>query len=58
MRIIWGGDKTINTLREFKIKPHATDVTFGDRYSFSIINANKVSKLGNNDLKILVKNFF
>ena len=55
MRIIWGGDKTINTLREFKIKPHATDVTFGDRYSFSIINANKVSKLGNNDLKILVK---
>ncbi len=58
LRIIWGGDKTINTLREFKIQPHASDITFGDRYSLSIINADKLNRINKNELKILTKKFF
>ena len=57
LRIIWGGDKTINTLREFKIQPHASDITFWDRYSLSIINADKLNRINKSDLKILTKNF-
>jgi hypothetical protein len=39
VRIIWGGDQTIDLVRESKISPRSFDVTFSDRYSFSIINA-------------------
>ena len=58
LRIIWGGDKTINSLREFKIQPHASDITFGDRYSLSIINTDKINRINKNDLRVLIKNFF
>ena len=58
LRIIWGGDKTINEIRKFNIKPYANDITFGDRYSLSIINADKLKIEKKNNIKILTKNFF
>ena len=57
-RVIWGGDKTINKIREYKIKPHATDITFSDRYSISIINLEKLDKASNKELKKLVRYFY
>jgi hypothetical protein len=39
VRIIWGGDKTINEIRKSPIPPKSTEVTFSDRYSISIISA-------------------
>jgi hypothetical protein len=44
IRIIWGGDYTINEIRKSPIPPKSTEVTFSDRYSLSIINAEKYSK--------------
>jgi hypothetical protein len=44
VRIIWGGDNSINDIRKFPIPPKSTEVTFSDRYSISIINAEKYSK--------------
>ena len=41
IRVIWGGDETINNIRKFQLQVRAFDVTFSDRYSFSVINANK-----------------
>lgn len=38
-RIIWGGDQTIFTIRQSPIKARATEITFADRYSFCVINA-------------------
>tara|TARA_Y100001970_G_C14259681_1_gene878896 strand:+ start:1319 stop:2524 length:1206 start_codon:yes stop_codon:yes gene_type:complete len=58
LRVIWGGDETINSVRESKIRPHATDITFADRYSFTIINSKKILKLNNILTLKLVKNFF
>ncbi len=40
-RIIWGGSKTIHTIREFLIAPNGIDLGFADRYSFCIINADE-----------------
>ena len=57
-RIIWGGDNTINEIRESKISPQSTDITFADRYSFSIINASEFNKLDDNKINIIVKNFY
>jgi len=44
VRLIWGGDNTINEIRKSPIPPKSTEVTFSDRYSISIINAKSYSK--------------
>jgi hypothetical protein len=41
VRIIWGGDSTINEIRKSPIPPKSTEVTFSDRYSIAVINASK-----------------
>ena len=44
VRIIWGGDKTINTIRKHWIPEKAVDITFADRYSFTVINLDKLKE--------------
>lgn len=39
VRIIWGGDNTIEEIRQAKIGPRCTEITFSNRFSISIINA-------------------
>ena len=39
VRVIWGGDNTINEIRKNPIPPKSTEITFSDRYSISIINS-------------------
>jgi hypothetical protein len=39
VRIIWGGDNTIEQIRENKLPARSFDVTFADRYSLCTINA-------------------
>ena len=41
VRIIWGGDETINQIRKIVLPPRAFDVTFADRYSICAINADR-----------------
>ncbi len=41
VRVIWGGDETINQIRQNQIPPRAFDITFADRYSICAINADK-----------------
>jgi hypothetical protein len=57
-RIIWGGDKTINQIRKFELKPKASDITFSDRTSLSILNAEKIVKAKKKDLSKLIRNFY
>ena len=38
-RIIWGGDKTIEEFRKYRLSPRATEITFADRYSLAIIDS-------------------
>jgi hypothetical protein len=47
VRIIWGGDLTIDLIRKNKIPARSIDITFADRYSFSIINAKKYIEFEN-----------
>jgi hypothetical protein len=44
VRIIWGGDETIAQIRKSTLKPRAFDITFADRYSFALINADELIK--------------
>lgn len=39
VRVIWGGDMTISALRESALPPRSTEITFADRYSLAVIDA-------------------
>jgi hypothetical protein len=41
VRIIWGGDATVNTIRAIPIGPQCKEITFPDRYSFAVLQAAK-----------------
>jgi hypothetical protein len=55
-RIIWGGDNTIEKIRESRMKSRANEITFADRDSIAIINAEKYLELSNKEQ--LAKSFF
>ena len=58
VRVIWGGDQTVNSIRKIWKPERSTEITFPDRYSLSVINLDKLNKLNSNDFKVLIKNFF
>lgn len=39
LRVIWGGDGTIRTIREAALPPRAVEMAFADRYSIAVIHA-------------------
>ncbi len=41
IRIIWGGDETISSIRKHQLPPRSFDITFADRYSLCVINADE-----------------
>ena len=47
VRVIWGGDETIAELRKSPLAPRATEITFADRYSFAVIDADAYLKADN-----------
>lgn len=41
VRIIWGGDNTINTIRQIPLPPRSVEFTFADRHSVALIQSEK-----------------
>ncbi len=39
VRVIWGGDATVGTIRSIPLPPHAQELTFPDRYALAVIKA-------------------
>ena len=56
LRIIWGGDQSIDSIRKSKLSPKSLEITFPDRYSFSLFNADFF--LDNTDHRSLLNNFY
>jgi hypothetical protein len=57
-RLIWGGDETINQFKKYPTSPRCVDLCFSNRYSISIININKISKLNDLEIRNLAIRFF
>ena len=57
-RIIWGGDKSIQNIRNFDLNARALDLTFADRYSLCVIDSNQLLKIKKDQLKILIEKFY
>ncbi len=49
VRIIWGGDDTIAQLRKSALPPRAGEITFADRYSLAVIDADEYMGLDDKD---------
>ena len=57
-RLIWGGDKTVDKIKSILTQSRCNDIAFPDRYSLTIINLDKISKLNDNDFKNVVSKFY
>ena len=49
VRIIWGGDKTIEELRKSPIDARTTEILFADRYSLAVIDSDRYISADNKD---------
>lgn len=57
-RLIWGGDATINDIRRCPIPSRAVELTFPDRFSFSVISEHAVMAAAPDQLARLAQGFF
>lgn len=58
VRVIWGGDHTIASVRRSPLPPRSTEVTFADRYSFGIFNEDYIDGLPGDALMRLAEQFY
>jgi Acyl-CoA reductase (LuxC). len=58
VRVLWGGDATIEHFRDFPLPPRGRDVTFPDRRSFAILDVEAVRRASDDELRTLADRFF
>ena len=58
VRVIWGGDMTVAELRQSELPARATEITFADRYSFGVIDADAVDRASDEELRKLAEAFY
>lgn len=44
LRVIWGGDRTVETIRQAALPPRAVEMAFADRFSIAVIDADTYLK--------------
>lgn len=58
VRLIWGGDDTIRSIREYPISPRTVELVFPDRYSLALLHAGAVEEANETELRRLAQNFY
>ncbi|MCR5518540.1 MAG: hypothetical protein K6F17_08225 [Lachnospiraceae bacterium] len=56
VRVIWGGDMTVAELRQSKIPARTTEITFADRHSIAVIDADVYLEAERKDT--IIQNFY
>ena len=57
-RLIWGGNNSINQIRNFKLKERSIDLAFSDRFSYCVLDGKKISGLNTFKMNRLIENFY
>ena len=57
-RIIWGGDETVRTICSVPKADGCIDITFPDKYSIALIDANDINAADNEELKHIAHLFY
>jgi hypothetical protein len=58
VRVIWGGDDTIKRIRAIPIQPRATELTFADRFSAAVFDADAVGGAMEDRFHRLIAGFY
>jgi hypothetical protein len=58
VRIIWGGDETVRTIRAIPIGPQCKEIAFPDRYSFAAIEVSQYLALDESAQQKLAEQFY
>jgi hypothetical protein len=58
VRVIWGGDATVRTIRAIPLRPLATELCFPDRFSAAALSAEAVRKADSAAFKELIQGFY
>ena len=56
IRVVWGGDLTVGELRQSPIQARTTEITFADRHSIAVINAD--AYLAAEEKERIIQNFY
>ena len=57
VRVLWGGDASVLALRSVPLPPHATELTFPDRFAFALLDVAAVEALDEPALDRLADRF-
>ena len=58
VRVIWGGDSTINNIKKYQTPPRCIDIAFADRYSLCVINEDFLLKQNTSEIVALIERFY
>lgn len=58
VRLVWGGDQTIHEIRKAPLPPTAIEMTFANKYSFAVIDAETIVNTDDARLQSLVDAFY
>ncbi|MDR3625616.1 MAG: acyl-CoA reductase [Ignavibacteriaceae bacterium] len=58
VRVLWGGDETINNIRLLPAKPATKDITFADKFSYSVIKSSSYNMLDADGKSKLANQFY
>ncbi len=58
VRLIWGGDSTVNHFRFMRVMPRCVDICFSDRYSICLISAKAILSANETTLIKLAEDFY
>jgi hypothetical protein len=58
VRVIWGGDNTVRTIRAIPLRPMATELCFADRFSASALSASVVLTAKPAEFNELIQGFY
>lgn len=58
VRVIWGGDATVATIRALPTTPRCVDIAFADRYSIAMIGAKAVCSADDSAMAKLAQDFY
>ena len=57
-RVIWGGNETVSRIRAVPLPPHATELTFADRFSLAALSGPAYDALDGSGRAALAERFF
>ena len=58
VRVIWGGDSTIEEIRKSPLAPRSIEVTFSDRYSLAVIDKDYYERLDDKKKEQTARSFY